>query len=343
MNKENSDNLKKNVRLCYVNDESPGYYRKKRGKGFAYFDNEEKKVKSKSIKKRFDNLVIPPAWTDVWICKKPNGHIQVTGRDAKERKQYIYHPKWEEKQNENKFSRTKYFGRNLPKIRRKIAKDLRKKNLTREKVLALIILLLEETLIRIGNDVYARENKSFGLTTLKNKHIEVNGSQICFSFKGKSGKNVEVDIKDKRLARIITQCQEIPGQHLFQFKDEDGMIHSITSNDVNEYIAEIAGEDFSAKDFRTWGGTVTAAKELFNIGDFETKKDGGKNIVQAVRNVAEALNNTPAVCRKYYIHPDILKSYLNKKLFSILQKEMGKKSSKFGLEPEEKTVLKVVK
>jgi DNA topoisomerase I len=297
--------------LRYVGDQRPGYRRKAKGKQFEYFDAEGKPIRDEQRLLRIKRLAIPPAWTDVWICPSPNGHVQATGRDARGRKQYRYHERWRELRDENKFERLAQFANALPSIRRRIAHDLKLPGLPRRKVLATIVRLLERTFIRIGNEEYARENKSFGLTTLKNRHVKVRGAQVRFRFRGKSGRQHEVDVTDRRVAKVIAKCQDLPGQDLFQYVDEDVRAQNITSQDVNEYLRQVAAEDFTAKDFRTWGGTVLAAMALSRQDDFETKKQAKANIKTAICAVAELLGNTPAVCRKCYIHPGIVEAYLN--------------------------------
>ena len=298
--------------LQYVSDERPGYRRKAKGKDFEYFDTEGKPIRDEQRLLRIRRLAIPPAWTDVWICPSPNGHIQATGRDARRRKQYRYHERWREVRDENKFERLAHFAKALPNIRRRVAQDLKLPGLPREKVLATIVRLLERTFIRIGNEEYARENKSFGLTTLKNRHVKVRGAQVRFRFRGKSRIQHEVDISDGRVAKVIAKCQDLPGQDLFQYVDAEGKVQDVTSQDVNDYLRQIAGEDFSAKDFRTWGGTVLAAIALARQEQFQTKKQAKANIKTAICAVAELLGNTPSVCRKCYIHPIIVEAYLNR-------------------------------
>jgi DNA topoisomerase-1 len=298
--------------LRYVNDEGPGYRRKTKGKDFDYFDTEGKLIRDERRLLRIKRLAIPPAWTDVWICPSPNGHIQATGRDARRRKQYKYHERWCEVRDENKFDRLAQFAKALPNIRRRIAKDLKLPALPREKVLATIVRLLERTFIRVGNEEYARENRSFGLTTLKNRHVRVRGAQLLFRFRGKSKRQYEVDVTDRKVARVIAKLQDLPGQDLFQYVDDDGEVRDVTSQDVNEYLREIAREDFTAKDFRTWGGTVLAAIALSKQEEHQTKKQAKSNINTAICAVAELLGNTPAVCRKCYVHPIIVEAYLKR-------------------------------
>jgi len=298
--------------LEYVNDERAGYSRKAKGKNFAYLDTEGKTIHDEQRLLRIKRLAIPPAWTDVWICASPNGHIQATGRDARGRKQYRYHERWREVRDENKFDRLWQFAKALPNIRRRISQHLKLPGLPRRKVLATIVRLLERTFIRVGNEEYARKNKSFGLTTLKSRHVTVKGAQVRFRFRGKSGRQHDVDVADRRVAKIILKCQDLPGQDLFQYLDEAGEVKDVTSQDVNEYLRQIAGEDFTAKDFRTWGGTVLAAIALSKQEEFETKKQAKSNIKTAICAVAELLGNTPAVCRKCYVHPVIVEAYLNR-------------------------------
>src|SRR6476660_665787 len=238
--------------LQYVNDDRPGYSRKAKGKNFEYLDTEGKKIRDEQRVLRIKRLAIPPAWTEVWICPSPNGHIQATGRDARGRKQYRYHERWREVRDENKYDRVVVFGKALPRIRRRVNLDLKRRGLPREKVLATVVQLLERTFIRIGNEEYAKENKSFGLTTMKDRHVEVKGAKLRFRFRGKSGRDHEIDVTDRRTAKIVSKLQDLPGQDLFQYVDDDGEIRNISSQDVNEYLREITGEDFSAKDFRTW-------------------------------------------------------------------------------------------
>ena len=298
--------------LQYDSDERPGYSRRAKGKHFQYFDTEGKLIRDEQRLLRIKRLAIPPAWTNVWICPSPNGHVQATGRDARGRKQYRYHERWREVRDENKFERLAQFAKALPDIRRRVARDFELPGLPRRKVLATIVRLLERTFIRIGNEEYARENKSFGLTTLKNRHVKVRGAEVRFRFRGKSKRPHEVDVTDRRVAKVIAKCQDLPGQDLFQYVDEDGEVQDITSQDVNEYLRQIAGEDFTAKDFRTWGGTVLAAMALSTQEDFQTKKQAKSNIKTAICAVAELLGNTPAVCRKCYVHPVIVEAYLNR-------------------------------
>lgn len=296
--------------LRYVSDRSPGYNRRVKDDDFEYFDIEGKPIRDEQRLVRIKRLAIPPAWTNVWICPSPNGHLQATGCDSRGRKQYNYHARWREVRDENKYGRLALFGTALPKIRKRVDKDLRLRGFPREKVLATVVQLLDRTLIRVGNQEYARENQSFGLTTMQDRHVEVKGTTIRFHFRGKGGKMHEVDLTDPRIAKIVSKLQDLPGQELFQYVEEDGTIRHVTSQDVNDYIQEIAGQDFTAKDFRTWAGTVLAAIALDTVGPFETKKQAKANVRQAISAVAKMLRNTPAICRKCYVHPAVVESYL---------------------------------
>lgn len=296
--------------LRYVSDDEPGIRRRKSGKGFIYADPQGRAVKDPKEVERIRKLAIPPAWTDVWICSRANGHLQATGRDARGRKQYRYHANWREVRDETKFGRMIAFGDSLPKIRERIDQDMSLRGLSREKVLATVVKLLETTLIRVGNKEYARQNNSFGLTTLRDQHVDVSGSTLRFEFRGKSGKEHQVEIQDRRLARIVRQCRDLPGQTLFQYLDDNGERQKVTSEDVNAYLRETTGEDFTAKDFRTWGGTVLALSALLEVGTCETEKEAGKAVVEAVKRVAGQLGNRPAICRKYYVHPAVIETFL---------------------------------
>jgi DNA topoisomerase I len=302
----------KAVGLRYVSDELPGIARLKSGKTFQYKDAKGRAMRDKATLQRIRSLVIPPAWTDVWICPHKDGHLQATGRDIKGRKQHRYHPLWREVRDATKYDRMIEFGDALPGIRRKVAQDVRKNGLSREKVLATIIRLMDLTFIRVGNEEYAKQNHSYGLTTMKDQHAKIRGGRVQFCFKGKSGKHHAIEVADRHLAKIVKSCQDIPGQELFQWIDEDGKRHDITSGDVNDYLREISGADFTAKDFRTWAGTVLALGALQKLAEFDTAKQAKKNLKQAVEMVAEKLGNTPTVCRKCYIHPFIIDGYINK-------------------------------
>jgi DNA topoisomerase-1 len=327
--------------LVYVSDEEPGIRRRRSGKGFGFRNPNGTAVKDKETLARIKSLAIPPAYTDVWICADPRGHIQATGRDDKGRKQYRYHPRWREVRDSTKYERMLDFGKALPAIRQRIEADMAKRGLPREKVLATVVHLLENTLIRIGNATYSKENKSFGLTTLQDKHVEVDGGKMRFQFKGKSGKIWNLQVKDRRIARIVKSCQDVPGQHLFQYLDDDGERHGVTSQDVNDYLREISGQDFSAKDFRTWAGTVLAAIALTEFESFDTKAAAKRNLKDAIERVSSRLGNTPAICRKCYIHPQVLDCYLEGDLVNQLtdQIEEDLRTELDALKPEEAAVM----
>jgi DNA topoisomerase-1 len=295
--------------LHYASDDRPGYTRKARDGEFEYLDTEGKRIRDEQRLLRIKRLAVPPAWTDVWICPSPSGHIQATGRDARGRKQYRYHDRWRELRDENKFHRLADFAKELPKIRRRVNQDLRLPGLPQQKVLATVVGLLERTFIRVGNEEYARENKSFGLTTMKNRHVKVDGPQLRFRFRGKSRRQHEVDVTDRRIAKIVSKCQDLPGQNLFQYVN-NAEVREVTSQDVNDYLREISGENFTAKDFRTWAGTLLAAIALNLQEKFKSQKQAKTNIKTAICAVAELLGNTPAICRKCYVHPAIVEAYL---------------------------------
>lgn len=329
--------------LVYVNDEQPGIQRRRAGKGFVYLDNNGKPIKNRKTVERIKSLVIPPAYTDVWISPLANGHIQATGRDAKGRKQYRYHPRWSEQREQTKFNRMILFGEALPAIRERVAQDLALRGLPREKVLATIVQLLGTTFIRIGNLEYAKANESFGLTTLRDEHVEISGSRVHFEFVGKSGKESAVDLHDKRLARIIKQCQDVPGHHLFQYWDGDETSHAISSTDVNNYLREIGGQEFTAKDFRTWGSTTLAVLAFAELGPCTDETQAKKNTVEMIKRVAAQLGNTRAVCRKYYIHPVIAEAYAQGKLLPLLEKCQSSTENDGELYPEEQTVMALLR
>ena len=331
--------------LRYVNDDRPGYTRKSKDDDFEWLDAEGKVIRDEQRLLRLKCLAIPPAWTDVWVSPLANGHIQATGRDARGRKQYVYHERWREVRDENKYDRIISFGKALPRIRKRVAQDLKLPGLSREKVLATVVQLLERTFIRIGNEEYARENKSFGLTTMKDRHVEVKGAKLRFRFRGKSGREHEVDVTDGHIAKIISKLQDLPGQDLFQYIDGDGEIRDIKSQDVNEYLREITGEDFSAKDFRTWAGTVLTAIALNAQEKFETQKQAKSNINTAIRAVAKILGNTPAICRKCYVHPAVLENYVDQKSIDGLKAmtEEALEQEDVDLRSSEAAVLKLLK
>lgn len=327
--------------LRYVHDGRPGIRREAVKDGFRYLDAHDKPVTDAATLERIKRLVIPPAWQDVWICAQANGHLQATGRDARGRKQYRYHAKWRTARDEVKYERMLKFGDALPAIRAEVDRALKLPNLPREKVLATIVYLLEATMMRVGNEEYARTNKSFGLTTLRNRHVQVDGSDVEFSFRGKSGVYHKVKVHDRRLARIIARTRDLPGQELFQYLDADGETHSIDSSDVNDYLRLITGEEYTAKDFRTWSGTVLAALALQEFEKFDSETQAKKNIVRAIESVAEKLGNTPTICRKCYVHPAVLDAYLDGAPLKVLRERTEEKlaADLHALQPEEAAVL----
>jgi DNA topoisomerase-1 len=327
--------------LRYVSDEEPGIRRRKAGKGFSYLKPDGTRVEDAATLDRIRSLAIPPAYTDVWICAQPNGHIQATGRDAKGRKQYRYHPAFREVRESTKYEKMLEFARALPALRTKIDEHMGLRGLPREKVLATVVHLLETTLIRVGNEDYVRQNKSYGLTTLRDPHVKVEGPQLRFQFKGKSGKTWRLQVKDRRVARIVKACQDLPGQDLFQYLDENGESQSVTSADVNAYLKEITGSDVTAKDFRTWAGTVLAALALKEFETFDNEAKAKKNIRAAIETVASRLGNTPTICRKCYVHPEVFTSYLEGQLLLEICDEVESelRDNLSGLKPEEAAVL----
>jgi DNA topoisomerase-1 len=333
------------VGLRYVTDERPGIRRERCGRGFRYRTAEGRIIRDRHTLKRIAALVIPPAWEGVWICPLDHGHLQATGRDERGRKQHLYHPRWREIRDQTKYDRVMDFARALPGIRMQLKRDLARAGLCREKVLATVVRLLEVSLIRVGNEEYARANKSYGLTTMKNRHAQVRGAKIKFQFRGKSGKEHVVEVEDRRVARIVRACQDLPGQELFQYVDESGQKHNVGSGDVNEYLREIAAQDFTAKDFRTWAGTVSAASELRRLGPADSDTAARKNVVAAVKATAQSLGNTPAVCRKSYIHPSVIEAYLDGSLIPKLNEWKGKTSSNSAgrLRSDEAAVLRFLK
>ena len=327
--------------LRYVSDEEPGISRKRSGKGFSFYTPDGELLKDKAQIRRIRSLAIPPAYRDVWICTDPEGHIQATGRDDRGRKQYRYHPDWREAREAEKFDRMILFGQKLPVIRERVRHDLGLRGLRRDKVLATVVRLLETTLIRVGNEEYARENRSFGLTTLRDRHVEFEGSKLVFEFRGKGGKVHEISVRDRRLTRIVHACQDLPGQHLFQYIDDDGNRQPVESADVNAYLREVTGEPFTAKDFRTWAGTVLASLALSQFERVDTKVAARRNIKQAIGQVSGLLGNTVAVCRKSYIHPIVVDSYLDGTLLAFLKSrvEDALRQDLEGLSAEEGAVL----
>jgi DNA topoisomerase I len=305
--------------LHYVSDHAPGIRRSRAGSSFRYIAPSGKLVRDSATLGRIRALAIPPAWTDVWICVREDGHLQAVGRDARRRKQYRYHARWREVRDETKYGRLAAFGRTLPRIRRQVSRDLARAGLPREKVLATVVRLLESTFVRIGNAEYARENSSFGLTTLRERQVHVEGARLRFRFRGKSGVPHEVELTEPRLARIIRRMQELPGEELFQYVDEDGGTHAIESSDVNEYLRTIAGQEFTSKDFRTWAGTLLCARALRELPPPASPTAGRRALKQAVETAAQTLRNTPAVCRKCYIHPAVMESFLSGKLQQVMR------------------------
>ncbi len=298
--------------LRHVCDErTPGIRRLGPPGRFRYVRADGRKVTNPADLARIKSLVIPPAWTNVWICTDPLGHLQATGRDARGRKQYRYHPRFRQMRDEVKYSRLPAFAQALRRIRRRTAADVRRPGLTRRKVLAAAVQLLEKTLIRIGNEEYARANGSVGLTTMRDRHAKIRGAEVRFEFRGKSGVPHAVELHDARLARIVKACRDLPGYELFQYVDDDGRRQTICSDDVNAYLREISGEDFTAKDFRTWAGTVLAAQALARLQRFKTQREAKRNVLKAIECVAGRLGNTKAVCRKAYIHPAIFAAYMD--------------------------------
>jgi DNA topoisomerase-1 len=296
--------------LRYVTDGLAGITRKRTGSGWTYFEPGGMRIRDPDVRRRLNALAIPPAWTDVWICPDPDGHIQATARDARGRKQYRYHADYRAARDKSKFRRMIEFSEALPRLREKIERDLRGQELSRRQIIATVILLLDRTLIRVGNDEYARQNRSFGLTTLRRRHVEVKGAMLRFSFRGKSGIEHDVSVTDRRLARIVQRCQDLPGTEIFQYIDTLGQRQAVSSDDVNERLREMSGHDITAKDFRTWGGTMHAAIALRAMGEAASRREADRNILQALDVVAERLGNTRTVCRKYYVHPAIIEAYL---------------------------------
>ncbi len=308
--------------LRYVSDAKPGIHRHKCGKAFRYTNPDDTPVRDEKTLARIKSLVIPPAWEDVWISAQSNGHLQATGRDVKGRKQSRYHPRWREHRDETKYERMTHFARALPAIRERVEHDLGRPGLPREKVLATIVSLMEHTLIRVGNQEYARDNKSYGLTTMRNKHVAVEGSQITFTFQGKSRVNHTINLRDRRLAGIVKRCADLPGYELFQYLDHDGTHHHIDSSDVNQYLHDISGEHFTAKDFRTWAGSVLACDLLKETGPFSSAAEAKRKIAEAIKQVAGRLGNTPSVCRKCYVHPAVLEAYLGGTTITAARKKL---------------------
>lgn len=330
--------------LRYVSDEQPGIRRQRQGRGFSYFNPEGDRIQDAAELERLKALPIPPSWDEVWICPYPNGHLLATGRDAKGRKQYRYHPKWREVRNQSKFDRLIPFGLVRPKIREVTDQHLRLRTLSQEKLLAVVVRLLESTLIRVGNDEYAQQNQSFGLTTLRDRHVEFANSKVRFHFTGKSGVAHDIELSDRRLVRAIKRCQELPGQELFQYIDEGREIRAIHSTDVNDYLQAITGEAFTSKDFRTWAGTVCTAQILEDLGEAQSSKQAQENIREAIREAAKHLGNRVATCRNYYVHPLIPQAYEEGWLLEIWNaaKQSSNHPESLELAPEERALLAVL-
>ena len=341
MASEESQEAARAAQLRYVGDSRPGIRRRVAGTGFAYFDPQDRLVDDDTILARIKALAIPPAWTQVWICNLSYGHLQASGRDARGRKQYRYHARWRKARDETKYGRMSEFGAALPRVRERVEEHLRMGGLARDKVLAIIVRLLETTFIRVGNEEYARTNKSFGLTTLQDRHVRIDGSKIRFRFRGKSGKDHEITLANRRIARLVKSCRDLPGQDLFQYIDENGEPQPIDSGDVNEYLREIAADDFTAKDFRTWAGTLLAAHRLDEYAAFESVAAGKAACLSAVVETAARLGNTPAICRKSYIHPAVLTAFLNEKQLDLWQRCSAASSNpRAGLTPQECALLR---
>lgn len=328
--------------LRYITDRHPGFSRRKTGaKSFRYLNEKGRPLRDHHDLLRIKRLAIPPAWTEVWISPLENGHLQATGRDARGRKQYRYHADWRSVRDETKYEHLRDFGRALPRIRRHVAHDLAKPGLPREKVLATIVRLLESTLIRVGNDEYARENASYGLTTMRNRHVSIHGAKVTFKFRGKSGKPHEISVENPKLARIVRKCRDLPGYDLFEYLDAEGSPASVTSSDVNAYLQQITGQDFTAKDFRTWAGTILAARALQEFRAFSSQREAKRNVLRAIEAVSQMLGNTPAICRRCYIHPTVLDTYLDGSLVRRLRRKAAQKLMRdiHHLRPEEAAVM----
>lgn len=345
MNLSADPDLKRQLKkedLHFVSDSTPGFLRQKVGKEFKYYDPEGKTIKDKKILDRIKKLIIPPAWRNVWICPSPSGHIQSTGIDEKGRKQYIYHTDWITLTQQNKFAKMVSFGLSLPKIRAKVSYFLNNNGLNKDKILATVVWLLEHTFIRVGNEEYSKENNSFGLTTLRERHVKVRGTQVLFKFRGKSGVDHLIEVSNKKIANTIRRCIELPGYQLFQFIDEDGEKHVVDSQDVNLFLKDATRDDFSAKDFRTWGGTNLSANNFYKLGNAPDKKTLKQNIVQTVKKVANHLNNTSKVCKNYYIHPVVFKTYEKNILVPHFSRFAKSKEKQKGLNWDEYALIKLL-
>lgn len=331
--------------LRYVTDSMPGIRRRRAGRGFTYLDPDGARIDDEETLARVRSLAVPPAWTDVWICPSPTGHLQATGRDARGRKQYRYHDRWRTVRDETKFERLADFGEALTPIRRRVQRDLVSDGLTREKVLATVVRVMDTAFARIGNLEYARDNRSFGLTTLRNRHVEIRGDQVRFEFAGKGGKVHAFGLEDERLARIVRRCRELPGQELFQYLDPEGGRRPIGSSDVNDYVRETAGGEFTAKDFRTWAGTVIAAKALVVMGPASSKRQAGRNVNRAMAIVGQSLGNTPAIARTSYVHPIVVEAYLDGTLTDSWERPLPRRAPRYAarLRADEQRVLRLLR
>jgi DNA topoisomerase I len=337
---ESADDVARAARLVYVSDTERGITRRRAGRGFSYRDPDGGVVRDPDTLARIERLTIPPAWRDVWICTRPTGHLQATGWDARGRKQYRYHPRWRAVRDAVKFERMADFGAALPLVRARVDADLRRPSLSRERVVAAVVRLLDETLVRVGNEEYARENGSYGLTTLREKHVDVSGDTIWLSFRTKGGKTAEQRVTDRRLARLVRRCQDLPGQTLFQYVDDQGVPRSLGSRDVNEYLGETMAGPFTAKDFRTWAASVRVAAALREHGEPPDGTRARKQIAEAVKDAAEALANTPAVCRASYVHPAVVEAHANGVLARLDRRRVRRElAAKPGLSEEEAALL----
>lgn len=331
------------VGLIHVSDDRPGITRRRAGKGFSYRNPKGETIRDSKVIDRVKALAVPPTWQDVWICPSPRGHIQATGRDARGRKQYRYHPKFRDVRDSAKYEHMLEFAGALPEIRARIDTDMGRRGMPRDKVLATVVWLLENTMIRVGNADYARQNKSHGLTTLRDRHVRIEGTEVRFRFRGKSGKEWDLGLRDRRVARIVKASQDLPGQHLFQYLDEDGQRCEVTSGDVNDYLREISGGPITAKDFRTWSGTVLAALALTAFEKADSEAAAKRNIREAIEQVAARLGNTPTICRKCYVHPQVIDSYLAEDLALEIEDAIDEELKSPSLSPEETAVLKFLK
>ncbi len=329
--------------MRYVTDAEPGIRRRREDKRFVYVGSEGKKVRNLRHLRRIKSLAIPPAWEDVWICASDDGHLQATGRDQKGRKQYCYHPRWREVRDDTKYPRILEFEAKLPRLRKRCARDLAARGLPRKKVLAVIVSLLETTLIRVGNEEYARDNKSFGLTSMRDRHVATASGELCFEFQGKSKVAHSISVSDPRLARIVRRCRDLPGYTLFQYLDEDGQRHAIEAAHVNAYLREAMGDDFTTKDFRTWAGTVLAYKALSELSEFDSQAQAKKNVITAIESVAKKLGNTKSVCRNCYIHPEIIESYIDRSFFAVVNEKIKRTMDEKPLRREEAVVMALLR